>query len=71
MTARRAPGTMLILDQLDMLVTNDPRAELDAALATASAQLHTARSRGDAGTAARLLRWINARLDQRNSFIGG
>lgn len=62
---------MVILDQLDMLVTGDPTAELDAALATAAAHLHAARFHGDSGTAQRLLHWINTRLDQRNSFTGG
>jgi len=62
---------LLIPDRLDMLVTSDPTAELDAALAAAATQLHAARSRGDTPTAQRLLLWINTRLDQRNSFIGG
>jgi hypothetical protein len=62
---------LLIPDRLDMLVTSDPTAELDAALAVATTQLQAARSRGDQRTAERLLLWINTRLDQRNSFTGG
>lgn len=60
--------TILVLDQLDMLVTNDPVAELDAALATATASLHRARQHGDPRAVERLTQWINLRLDQRNSF---
>lgn len=60
--------SVLVLDHLDMLVTNDPVAELDAALATATAYLQAARQRGDSHTVERLTQWINHRLDQRNSF---
>lgn len=70
-TTHAPPGGLLIPDQLDMLVTSDPTAELDAALAAAATQLHTARIDGDTHTAERLLHWINTRLDQRNSFTGG
>lgn len=62
------PGP-LVCDRLDMLVTGDPVAELDAALATAATQLRAARGRGDTHTAARLVRWIDTRLDERTSFI--
>ena len=62
---------LLIPDRLDMLVTSDPTAELDAALAAAATQLLAARNRGDTPTTERLLHWINTRLDQRNSFTGG
>lgn len=72
-TTHAPPGGrgLLIPDRLDMLVTSDPTAELDAALTAAATQLHAARSRGDTRTAQRLLHWINTRLDQRNSFTGG
>lgn len=74
-TSRPGPSDprhgLLIPDRLDMLVTSDPTAELDAALAAAANQLQVAQSRGDTHTTDRLLHWINTRLDQRNSFIGG
>ncbi|MPZ81762.1 MAG: hypothetical protein GEV28_15690 [Actinophytocola sp.] len=65
-TSRR----LLIPDRLDMLVTSDPIAELDAALATAATHLRAARACRDTRTVERLYRWINTRLDQRNSFTG-
>jgi hypothetical protein len=59
---------MEILDQLEMLVTSDPVAELDHALAYASARLHTARTRGDTEGARRIWAWIDQRLDERLAF---
>jgi hypothetical protein len=59
---------ILILDQLDMLVTSDPVAELDHALAGTAARLHAAQARGDTRAAQRLAAWIDQRLDERRSF---
>ena len=61
-------GDILILDQLGMLVTSDPVAELDHALADAAARLHAAQERGDRRAAQRLAAWIDQRLDERRSF---
>jgi hypothetical protein len=59
---------MKILDQLEMLVTSDPVAELDHALAYASARLRSARTSGDAEGARYVLAWIDHRLDERRAF---
>jgi len=52
----------------DRVVWCDPVAELDAALATATACLRVARQRGDRLAAECLAQWIDHRLDQRNGF---
>lgn len=59
---------IVILDQLEMLVTSDPVAELDYALADTAARLHAAQARGDTLAAQRLAAWIDHRLDERQSF---
>jgi hypothetical protein len=59
---------ILILDQLGMLVTSDPVAELDHALADAAVRLRAAQARGDTQVAERLAEWIDQRLDERRSF---
>ncbi len=61
-------GDILILDQLEMLVTSDPVAELDHALADTAARLRAAQARGDTLAAQRLAAWIDRRLDERQSF---
>ena len=55
-------------DSLEMLVTGDPVAEIDAALARAAARLRAARARHDTLAVQRLIAWINYRLDQRLDF---
>jgi hypothetical protein len=59
---------IVILDQLGMLVTSDPVAELDHALADTAARLRAAQARGDTLAAQRLAAWIDQRLDERQSF---
>ena len=59
---------IVILDQLEMLVTSDPIAELDHALADTAARLRAAQARGDTLAAQRLAAWIDQRLDERQSF---
>ena len=59
---------IVILDQLEMLVTSDPVAELDHALADTAARLRAAQARGDTLVAQRLAAWIDQRLDERQSF---
>jgi hypothetical protein len=59
---------MEILDQLEMLVTSDPAAELDDALSYAATRLRTARISGDAERARCILAWIDHRLDERLAF---
>jgi hypothetical protein len=59
---------IVILDQLEMLVTSDPIAELDHALADTAARLRAAQARGDTLAAQRLAAWIDQRLDERRSF---
>jgi hypothetical protein len=59
---------IVILDQLEMLVTSDPVAELDYALADTAARLRAARARGDTLVAQRLAAWLDQRLDERQSF---
>jgi hypothetical protein len=59
---------MVVADTLEMLVTGDPLAEIDAALAGAAARLGAARATGDEVTARRLTAWIDYRLDQRLEF---
>jgi hypothetical protein len=51
-----------------MLVTGDPVAEIDAALARAAARLRAARACEDALAVRRLTAWIDYRLDQRLAF---
>jgi hypothetical protein len=58
----------VILDQLEMLVTSDPVAELDHALADIAARLHAAQARGDTLTAQRLAARIDQRLEERRAF---
>ena len=55
-------------DPLDMLVTSEPVAELDDALTCMSKQLRRARHHHDGDTSTRLQRWIDGRLDERNTF---
>jgi hypothetical protein len=57
--------SLLVFDRLDMLVTSEPTAEIDGALAHAVSQLHAARAFGDSRTITRLAAWIDARLDER------
>lgn len=59
---------IVILDRLEMLVTSDPVAELDHALADTAARRRAAQARGDTLTAQRLAVWIDQRLDERLSF---
>jgi hypothetical protein len=59
---------VLICDTLTMLVTGDPVTELDYALNYATRQLRTAAANGDDATAARLVAWIDHRLDERLTF---
>ncbi len=62
---------IVILDQLEMLVTSDPVAELDHALVDTAARLRAAQVRGDTLAAQRLAAWIDRRLDERQSFQYG
>src|SRR6266540_2518681 len=62
--ARRAMDDIVILDQLEMLVTSDPVAELDHALADTAARLRAAQARGDTLAAQRLAASIDQLLDQ-------
>jgi hypothetical protein len=62
------PGVTLIGDKLEMLVTSDPVAELDHALADAATCLRGAKTDGDAVRAQRILAWIDHRLDERLAF---
>jgi hypothetical protein len=55
-------------DSLEMLVTGDPIAEIDAALARGAARLRAARAKRDALAVWCLTQWINYRLDQRLDF---
>jgi hypothetical protein len=55
-------------DSLEMLVTGDPLAEIDAALTRAATRLRAARARADTLTIQRLTAWIDYRLDQRLDF---
>jgi hypothetical protein len=55
-------------DSLEMLVTGDPVAEIDAALARAATRLRAARAREDTLAVRRLTAWIDYRLDQRLAF---
>jgi hypothetical protein len=65
--AARRPN-VLVLDSLDMLVTSDPVAELDAALARATLRLHEARAAGRTQVAEMPAAWIDIRLDERLAF---
>ncbi len=56
---------LLVFDRLDMLVTSEPAAEIDGALAQAVCRLHAARSVGEVHTVRQLLAWIDFRLDDR------
>ncbi len=62
---------IVIGDRLEMLVTCDPVAELDDALAEAGARLRAARASGDIGEVRRLAAWIDRRLDERLLFQHG
>jgi hypothetical protein len=55
-------------DSLEMLVTGDPVAEIDAALARAATRLRAARACEDTLAVQRLTAWIDYRLDQRLAF---
>jgi hypothetical protein len=55
-------------DRLEMLVTSDPVAELDHALAYAAARLRSATASGNAERAQGVLAWIDHRLDERLAF---
>jgi hypothetical protein len=55
-------------NSLEMLVTTDPVAEIDAALARAAARLRAARARRDTLAIQCLAQWIDYRLDQRLDF---
>lgn len=59
---------MIVPDMLEMLVTGDPVAEIDAALARGAMRLRAARARSDARSVEQLLAWIDYRLDQRLDF---
>jgi hypothetical protein len=59
---------MVVPNSLEMLVTGDPVAEIDAALARAAVRLHAARAQRDTAAVQRLTRWIDYRLDQRLDF---
>jgi hypothetical protein len=61
---------VLICDELTMLVTGDPVAELDSALGCASRRLREADLNGDNAVAAQLVAWIDHRLDERLTFTG-
>ena len=58
-------------DPLDMLVTGEPVAELDAALSSMGRQLRQARRRHDGDASTRLQHWIDGRLDERTGFRTG
>jgi hypothetical protein len=62
------PLVIVVPDSLEMLVTGDPVAEIDAALARASARLRAARAACDTRTVMRLTVWIDYWLDQRLEF---
>lgn len=62
---------LVVFDGLDMLVTSEPVAELDGALAQAATELRAARSAGDRHTVSRLRAWIDYRLDERCQFAYG
>ena len=59
---------IVILDQLEMLVTSDPVAELDHALVDIADRMRAAQAHGDALVARRLAERIDQRLDERLSF---
>jgi hypothetical protein len=59
---------IVVFDSLEMLVTGDPVAEIDTALADTAARLRLARAERDTHAVARLTRWIDHRLDQRLDF---
>ena len=61
-------SVMIVPDTLEMLVTGDPVAEIDAALARGAVRLRAARARSDARSVEWLLTWIDYRLDQRLDF---
>ena len=56
---------MLVFDQLYMLVTGEPAAEIDGALAQAAARLRAARAAGDSRAVGLVAAWIDYRLDER------
>ena len=55
-------------DSLEMLVTGDPVAQIDAALARAATRLRAARACEDSLAVQRLTAWAGYRLDQRPDF---
>ncbi len=59
---------LLVFDGLDMLVTSEPTAEIDGALAQAVSRLRAARAVGDSRTITRLAAWIDVRLDERRQL---
>lgn len=56
---------MVVVDTVDMLVTSEPVAELDGALAQAVSRQEAARVAGDSRVVGRLRAWIDYRLDER------
>lgn len=56
---------LLVFDRLDMLVTSEPTAEIDGALAQAVSRLRAVRAVGDSRTITRLAVCIDVRLDER------
>ena len=59
---------MAVPESLEMLVTGDPVAEIDAALTRAAARLRAAQAARDSRTVNRLVAWIDYWLDQRLQF---
>ena len=55
-------------DSLEMLVTGDPVAEIDAALARAATRLCAARAARDSPAITHLIAWIDYWLDRRLEF---
>lgn len=62
------PERDVVPDSLKMLVTGDPVAEIDDALARAAVQLRAARAEHDTRAVQRLIAWIDYRLDERLDF---
>lgn len=65
---QRRRGVIVVPNSLEMLVTGDPVAEIDAALARAAARLRAARTQRDTLAIQCLTQWIDYRLDQRLDF---
>jgi hypothetical protein len=60
---------VLILDELTMLVTGDPVAELDSALCCATQRLRQARVNGDDAAAARQVAWARPSARRAAVFV--